>query len=365
VSRKIYDSFPFDGELDLLEHRLRQNFAQTDVFVLIEASETYRGVAKPCLFHEHAQRFAWAASKIRALKLSALGPQPATPRDRAAVQRNALMLALYDAANDDIVLLLDADEIPSRALLQDLKTHGLAEPHRIEMTRHYQRLNLLAPASTCCVDPAQPFSCAAAWDAPQGWDPARKWLSLSGVALRMRDLRGEGASSPYQWRFANPISKQLPRGGRHLTAVDPSAELSYKMRRVFHAEWATERGTYGPHIARCTDHAVHHRGWWYAESVPGKMPPDLLALGETYPHMLRHQPLPPLGRRRLVRSWAWLRQSPWLADRWVLWVDDRFERLLPLLALPLLALDGARHVLAAAMRRLGTGRDPTQRSLTH
>ena len=363
--RKIYDSFPFDGELDLLEHRLRQNFAGTDVFILIEAGETYRGRPKPCIYEENAARFEWAAAKIRPVKLSSLGPPDATPRDRAALQRNALILALNDADDDDVVLLLDADEIPSPVLLRALRAEGLAEPHRVEMTRHYQRLNLLAPASTCCVDVGQPFSCAAAWDAPPGWEPGSKWLSRSGVALSVHDLRSAEARPPYQWRFSSDIQKRLPGGGRHLTAVDPSAELSRKMQRVFHAEWATDRGTYGPHIARCTEHAVHHRGWWYAEMVPGELPADLLALARAYPQMFRHHPLPSLTRRRLVRSWAWLRQTPWLPGRWVRPIDDHFERLLPLLAVPLLALDAGRSLLAALMRRLDLKRPGSQRSFTH
>ncbi|HEX2764617.1 MAG TPA: hypothetical protein VHM92_12350 [Allosphingosinicella sp.] len=365
MKRKIYDSFPFDGELDLLEHRLRQNFAETDVFVLVEACETYRGVAKPCSFRDHSARFEWAAAKLRPVRLSSLGPPDSSPRERAAVQRNALMLALHDANDDDVVLLLDADEIPSRTLLQALKSSGLAEPHRVEMTRHYQRLNLLAPASTCCVDRSQPFSCAAAWDAPAGWDAGSKWLSRSGVTVSMRDLRSEGARSPYQWRFGTVIEARLPKGGRHLTAVDPSAKLSRKMQRVFHTEWATDRGTYARHIARCTDHGVHHRGWWYAEPVPAELPADLAALARDYPHMLRKDPLPSFRKRRLVRTWAWLRQADWLADRWVRYVDDRFERLLPLATLPLLALDVGRGFLAALMSRLGLKRFSPQQGLPH
>jgi hypothetical protein len=34
---KIYDTFLLDGELDLLEYRLRENYDDTDIFVLVEA----------------------------------------------------------------------------------------------------------------------------------------------------------------------------------------------------------------------------------------------------------------------------------------------------------------------------------------
>ncbi len=135
---RIYDTFLFDGELDLLEHRLRENYSDMDVFVLVEAAQTYRGEPKPLLFEENKARFAWADTKLRHVKLDSLGGPAAEPRARAAVQRNSILLGLYDAAPEDVVLLLDADEIPSTGLLRELKAHGLAAPHRLQMTRHYQ-----------------------------------------------------------------------------------------------------------------------------------------------------------------------------------------------------------------------------------
>ncbi|HEX8261307.1 MAG TPA: hypothetical protein VF547_00370, partial [Allosphingosinicella sp.] len=146
---RIFDSFPFDGELDLLEFRLRENFDQVDHFILVEAAVSYRGAPKRFSFEENAERFAWARAKIRHVKLDGLGPGP-TARERAAVQRNASRLALDDSAPDDVVLLLDVDEVPARPLLERLRREGLAEPRRLAMTRHYGFADLLAPRSPCC-----------------------------------------------------------------------------------------------------------------------------------------------------------------------------------------------------------------------
>ena len=352
-SSRIYDTFLFDGELDLLEHRLRQNFDTTDVFVLIEAAETYRGVPKPLIFAENRNRFAWAAEKIRPVALQSLGPRDAGPRARAAVQRNALLLALMDAVEDDIVLLLDADEIPSCSLLERLRTLGLHEPHRLAMTRHYQRLDLLAPASTCCIDRSQPFAFAASHIDVERWEPGSRWHGRSGVAVPMGYLRGTNGRTPYQWRFQTDIESTLPTGGRHLTAVDPSAQLSRKLKRVFHVEWSGERSVYPPHLARCEEHGIHHRGWWYAEPPPGDLPPDLAVLAQACPETLRGRPLPPMWRRRCVRSWAWLRQTSLWTDAGVRHVDDHFERNLPVLAPLLLLLDAGRAAVAVALRSFG------------
>ena len=306
---RIYDTFLFDGELDLLSHRLRQNFEATDVFVLIEAAQTYRGKTKPMVFAEHRDEFAWAAHKIRAIQLKSLGTLDSTPKQRAAVQRNALVMALHDAVDGDVILILDADEIPSLTALAELHAAGLTRPHRLEMTRHYQRANLLAPASTCCVDTSQPFPFAAGHQKPYKWEPGRIWSGRSGIAAPLSSLKGNTGVTPFRLRFGGGIDETIPHAGRHLTAVDPSSHLPRKMGRVFHAEWATNRGVYPAHLALCEEHAVHHRGWWYAEFVPGELPADLASIAAACPAMLRIEQLPSMWRRRCVRTWAWLRQS--------------------------------------------------------
>jgi beta-1,4-mannosyl-glycoprotein beta-1,4-N-acetylglucosaminyltransferase len=347
-SPRIYDTFLFDGELDLLEHRLRQNYASTDFFILVEAGETYRG--KPKLFHylSHQEKFLWAASKLRTLQIARLGDDSSSPKQRALVQRNALLFALRDSRPDDVVLLLDSDEIPSVSLLQRLRAQGLKEPHRLEMTRHYQKLDLLAPASTCCVDTSLPFAFAKNHPIPEAWGELKPlWSGRSGVAVPVESLL---QSSPFWLRFGPEEKPMIADAGRHLTAVDPSAHLSSKLGRVFHAEWATGRGMHLPHLLRCEEHAVHHRGWWYAERSPGDLPEDLRRLADACPATLRQSPLPSAWRRNAVRTWAWMRTNPAISDKTVCWIDCSFDKLLPLLFLPLRCADATRSLLAWLLR---------------
>jgi hypothetical protein len=93
------------------------------------------------------------------------------------------------------------------------------------------------------------------------------------------------------------------------------------------------------HLRRARRHGVHHHGWWYGERPDAPLPDDLARLAERCPKMLRPEPMPPMLRRRLVRSWSWLRFAPWLPDGLVAAVDRHFEILLPLLALPLWGAD--------------------------
>ena len=62
---RVVDAFIFFNELDLLEMRLEELFDVVDVFVLVEATRTFRGEPKPLHFAENRSRFQPYASKIR------------------------------------------------------------------------------------------------------------------------------------------------------------------------------------------------------------------------------------------------------------------------------------------------------------
>ena len=354
---RIFDTFPFDGELDMLEFRLRETFDLVDHFVLVEAGETYRGTPKSFTFEENKGRFGWARAKIRHVRLEGLGSPLASPRERAAIQRNAIRLALRDAAPDDIVLLLDVDEVPSRALLERLRSGGLERPVRLAMTRHYGFADRLGPRSPCCPDPGDPFPAAMGRLRPGAWEELdRRWHGQSGVAAPARAL---DCASPFDLRFGLPPGEPLAAAGRHFTSVDPSTRLERKLKRVFHSEYDGPRETSPEHLDRCRRYGIHHRGWWYAERPSGSLPEDLQRLLRDHPQLASPEPSSGLARR-LARSWAWLRLWKRLPDRAVAAVDRHFERLAPLLAVPLLACDLGRAGLAAGMRATRTRLRPVQ-----
>ena len=358
---RIYDTFPFDGELDLLAFRLEQVLDLVDVIVLVEAAQTYRGTPKPFTFLENGTRFSWARGKIRHVKLPSLGRESATPRERAAVQRGAVLLALQDAAPEDTVLLLDVDEVPGRAFLERLRREGLDTPRRLAMTRHYIFADLLGPRSPCCPTGADPFPAAAPWLEPGSWGHlAGDWFGHSGVATPFRAL---SKSSPFDLRFSLPLGEPIADAGRHFTSVDPSARLQHKLSRVFHEEYDGARERSPEHLERCRRHWVHHRGWWQAERPKGPLPEDVARLVAQNPGLAAGPP-PPRLARRLVRTWAWLRLWKRLPDRVVAAVDRRFDQLQPVLAVPLLIADAMRTVAAAALR-LSPRRDPLGRSHHH
>ena len=67
---KIYDSFLFFNELDILEIRLNTLYDVVDHFILVESSVTHQGVSKPFIFDENKERFAKFLDKIIHIKVT-------------------------------------------------------------------------------------------------------------------------------------------------------------------------------------------------------------------------------------------------------------------------------------------------------
>lgn len=109
---KVYDCFLFFNELETLKIRLREMNDRVDRFVLVEATETFRGNAKPLYFKENKEQFAPYLHKIIHVVISEkfrMGQGMA--REREAFQRNQILRGLKGAASKDIVILSDVDQI--------------------------------------------------------------------------------------------------------------------------------------------------------------------------------------------------------------------------------------------------------------
>lgn len=115
----IYDCFSFFNELDLLEIRLNVLKDVVDKFVLVEATRTHTGRPKPLYYEENKARFKEFEDRVVHIVVDDLMDESAVAADtfnnpwiNENRQRNALVQALEDAADDDIVMVSDLDEIP-------------------------------------------------------------------------------------------------------------------------------------------------------------------------------------------------------------------------------------------------------------
>ena len=142
--RRIIDVVPFSYELDVLELRLHELNATVDLFVVVEAPVTHRGLRKPLVFAQHAKRFVAFADKIvhvvvphAALReplheaLHSRWRQDAFYPIQIAVQQAGWAAAMAHVhAEEDLLILADVDELPGADLLYELKwcSHRRAFP---------------------------------------------------------------------------------------------------------------------------------------------------------------------------------------------------------------------------------------------
>ncbi len=95
----------------ILKLRLETLWDYVDYFVIVEANFTHSGKDKNFLFD--AERFQKYASKIRYLKMTSKPDGWKSSWDLENSQRNYLINGLFDAQDDDWIMVSDIDEIPN------------------------------------------------------------------------------------------------------------------------------------------------------------------------------------------------------------------------------------------------------------
>jgi Glycosyltransferase family 17 len=199
---RIFDCFPWAGELDILECRLRElDSSAVYRHVLVESPVTHRGPAKTLDYLEHEDRFApWADRIIHVV--ADLDPGTSWG-NRIAAQRDAVRDGLSDADGDDIVILSDVDEIITPLAVQ-VAARG-------EHVCFRQRFALF------CVD----------WEVPHPWD--------GPSAARLRDVDTFAG-----FRITGSYTDE--GAGWHLSWLGGPAAGREKLGRYGHAEKDTEIG---------------------------------------------------------------------------------------------------------------------------
>ena len=110
----------FFNELDLFEIKCVELAGLVDAHVVLEASTTYCGIPKPLHFAEHRGRFAAFPIIHQAIDLPSVG----SGWDREYFQRQAL-LALVKSVHPEMVLWVDADELPRASTIERFRTTKL------------------------------------------------------------------------------------------------------------------------------------------------------------------------------------------------------------------------------------------------
>lgn len=224
----IVDTFMFFNELDTLEIRLRELAPVVDLFVLLECGETLSGVKKPYIFEQNKERFAPFLNKIRHVKLPGLPPLVNDTEDNRfwleKFQRNFLMAGLVgtELRGEDLILISDVDEIPSRTSVLNLNNAAKEDEIWVFKQTYYKEfLDLEVPKDIA----------------------GGRWLGTVGVRYSLfgnilpQELRWSGAGAG---RFYDPAHHDradrhfIEKGGWHLTYFGGEEASRYKIANYAH-----------------------------------------------------------------------------------------------------------------------------------
>jgi len=117
---KIYDTFTFFNEFELLELRLRELYDHIDYFVLVEATSTFQNKDKPLYFVENTDRFEQWLPKIIQVSVVDM-PINTDTWGRERYQRDKIINGVAHADDNDIIMIGDVDEIPRVETIQKLR----------------------------------------------------------------------------------------------------------------------------------------------------------------------------------------------------------------------------------------------------
>lgn len=119
---KIYDCSLFRNELDLLELRLKELYDHVDHFVIVEATHTFQCEPKELVLKNNWDRFKQWHDKIIHVIVDDM-PNTGNAWDNDYWQRNAITRGIVNAADDDIIIICDGDEILRPEVVKDIRNN--------------------------------------------------------------------------------------------------------------------------------------------------------------------------------------------------------------------------------------------------
>lgn len=213
---RIFDTFMFFNELDLLEIRLHVLNDVVDRFVLVESTRDHAGRDKPLHFGDHRDRFAPFLDKIEHVVVDDMprGDGREAGWKRENHQRRCIERGLHDAEEHDVVMVSDLDEIPRPgAVQQALERDGLVF---FEQSFHCYFLNCRVPG--------------AKW---RGTGLTR--FGRFKDAQRVRDLRDTAIT--WRYRHLPPRLSTVEDGGWHFTFLGGVDAIIHKIESFAHSEF--------------------------------------------------------------------------------------------------------------------------------
>ena len=291
----VIDCVPFFNELDILKLRLHILDPLVDRFVIEEATHTFSGLPKELCFEKNKEMFREFLPKITYLVVDN-SPEGITTHERDKFQKNALERALTDAADDDVLLLSDVDEIPNPEVLRKIiEAFDPEKIYHLAQRNFYCYLNMEEVSGNLL---------SITGEFPDV--PRRMWLGTKVFAKKnipetgIIDLREISPEDPRSMRIADGGWHFGYMGSCHET--DVSKRVGEKVIAAAHQEYNKEDS-----LAEVKDRLV------LGEDIFGRNARfEWTVIDESYPEYLRdHRSeydyliMPPIseGRKAWVRVW--------------------------------------------------------------
>ncbi len=233
----IFDCFTYFNDDLITELRLNILDKFVDKFVIVEATTDHSGKKKNLNFN--LDKFHLFKDKIRYIIVDDL-PKNTKPfyynkrkwhenMVREEYQRNQIMRGLFDAKDEDLIIISDNDEIPNLRNIYNINFKRYA----VFNQKFYKyKFNLLSEGQT-------PY---------QGSRIIRKKYLKKNVTPQW--LRYQYTKRIKFWQlhrhFTNPII--IEDGGWHFSFVISPEKISYKMKAYGHGELNTQKFTNVSHI---------------------------------------------------------------------------------------------------------------------
>ena len=135
-SPRVFDIFPYDGEIEKLKIKLHEMAPWVERFVVVEAAETFDGRPRPIQLPAQQADVAEFLPKILHVVVDRFPTYAATAAARAFHQRDQAVAALQDLCGpDDFVLVSDVDEVVDRRAVEGFS--GLCTVLKKDVFRYF------------------------------------------------------------------------------------------------------------------------------------------------------------------------------------------------------------------------------------
>lgn len=269
---KVWDCFPFNNELDVLEVRLHELDPVVDRFVIVEADRTHTNSPKPLHFRDNAARFGRFRDKIIHVVVTD-APHDHDPWVRENFQRECIGRGLGGLRDEDLVLICDADEIPRRDVILNLRRRP-RDVSGLRMPLYRFRFNFVNVAGSAHV----------------AWGMAVRGSRFRS-AQQVRNLRA-GFENLYR-RGVNGLTAlpAIPHAGWHFSWLGDESAVESKLRNYAHAHDASHAGVAaGLNIERMMAERLDlfggEGGRWEIVRLDGYFPRYVLENQERFAHLI-------------------------------------------------------------------------------